>query len=153
MKIQPSYGPARRIRTKLIARFCAGMLLIMLLAQLYKYDDFASVLSIILPVNNQQTSTILAACIVFAELFSFPYLLGMYVSKLMRVVSAIFATSVISFWLISALTNAHASNSALLSTAVSLQGGVISLLWVVAMASSLVFVISEDSRFRHDSSS
>ncbi len=153
MKLHLTYGPTRRIRTKIVARVCAFIFLTMLLAQLYKYEDFASVLSIVLPVNNQQLSVILAGAIAFAELLAFPYLLGMYVSKLMRALSGLFATLAAVFWLLTTLTNAHASNSAILSTALSLPGGIVSLLWAVLLATTLTYVIVQDSRFRHDSSS
>src|SRR4051812_47682117 len=116
MKITPTYGPQRNPRTRMVAWTCAGLLIVMLVSQLFSYEDFPSTLDILLPINDQPLIHMTAALIVFAELLALPYLLGMYISRLMRVLSVMFAVCAAAFWLIVSLTNAHAANSGLFST-------------------------------------
>ncbi len=153
MKIIGSYGTARTKSTKIIALLCVSMITVMLVAQLFKYEDFASVLSVVLPIMSYQAVEILAALLVILELLALPYLLGMYLSPLMRGISALAGGVVSTFWLIAALTSAHASNSALLSTFVQMPGGIMAVLWACALLGLLLSVVIIDTRFRHEASS
>jgi hypothetical protein len=153
MKIQATYGPARSKRTQVSAVIAAIMVLGMLLSQLFSYEDFAAVLGGVLPFNDQPLATVGAAVIVIVELLSLPYLLGMYVSILMRIFSAGLAFVVSGFWLLTSLTNAHAANSALFSTTLELSGGLLAALWSAALFGIVTYVIFTDTRFRHDTSS
>lgn len=121
----------------------------MLLAQLFGYEDFASALAVIMPITDQHFVEILAAGMVLAELLSLPYLLGMYISRLMRALSVIAGIGVCGFWLLATLTNAHASNSALLSTTVHIPGGIIAVLWAMVVTGLFLRVFVSDTRFRH----
>lgn len=152
MKIKPSYGASRNPRTQAAAWICAGLLVAMLVAQLFSYEDFPSKLDVLLPINDQPTIKLLAAVIVIAELFALPYLLGMYVATLMRVVSALAAVFAAGFWLIMSLTNAHAANSGLFSTTVDLPGGIFAALLSFVVFGMLAKVIYSDSKFRHATS-
>lgn len=153
MSISLSYGPARSPSTKSVALITAGIMIVTLLAQLYGFDDFASTLAIVLPINDQQLIKITAALIVIVELLSLPYLLGMYMSSLMRIISASCGLGVCGFWLITALTNAHASNSALLSATVAIPGGILAVVWAGILMTLFLKVVLTDTRFRHDTSS
>jgi len=152
MKIIPSYGPTRNPRTKAAAWVCAGMLTVMLVAQLFSYEDFPSVLNIVLPINEQPLIHLTAALAVIAELLALPYLLGMYLSKLTRGVSGLFAVLAASFWLIVSLTNAHAANSGLFSTTFELPGGLLAAIWTFVLFGTLATVVYADTKFRHDMS-
>lgn len=153
MKIVPSYGPARNPRTRMAAWACAALITVMLVSQLFSYEDFPSTLDVILPINDQPLVHLLAALVVIAELFALPYLLSMYIAPLMRVVSAVFGVLATGFWLIVSLTSAHAANSGLFSTTLKIPGGVLAAVWSLAVFGLLASVIYVDSKFRHASSS
>ena len=149
MKIQPSHGVTRNKRTTVYALIGASMLVAMLAAQLFAYEDFAVVLSAIMPESDTRLHTVMASCIVFAELFALPYLLGMYLSKLMRLVSALLGFFIAGFWLFASLTNAHAGNSGLFSATFDVPGGLIAATWSIVLFGLICKVLFADSRFRH----
>lgn len=150
MDISVSDGPMRSRSTKVTALICAAVITVMLVAQLFGYEDFWSALSVIMPITDQHIVEIVAAALVMVELLSLPYLLGMYISRLMRVVSVLAGMGTCGFWLIMTLTNAHASNSALLSTTVDIPGGVLAVLWSTVLMGLFLRVFISDTRFRHD---
>jgi hypothetical protein len=125
------------------------MLVIMLVTQLYGYEEFAAVLAGVLPSNDSRAHQALAAVIVVTELMALPYLLRMLMSRLLRVLSASLAFLVSGFWLLSALTNAHAQNSGLFAGTISLPGGLLAAFWSLGLTGLVVAVIIADSRFRH----
>lgn len=149
MKVTPSYGPPRTKHIAALSYIVAAMVTIMLLAQLYAYEDFASILAAVVSTNDSRAHQAIAAVIVVSELVALPYLLRMYLSRLMRVVSAIAALGVSGFWLITALTNAHAQNIGLFADAVSLPGGLLAALWCLMLIGTVIAVVAADSRFRH----
>lgn len=153
MNILPSYGPPRSRRTSALALTAAVMLVLMTLAQLYGYEDQPTIISTLMPFDDQPLSTVVAAMIVLAQLLSLPYLLGMYLSKLMRLFSAFVGLGVSAFWLFTALTNAHAQNAGLFSSTFELQGGITAALWTMALFACVTTVAAADSKFRHDTSS
>jgi hypothetical protein len=149
MPIKASYGPPRTSRITAASYVAAAMFVVMLLAQLYAYEDFASVLSTVVPTNDSRAHQALAAAIVVAELVALPYLLRMYLSELMRVCSAAAALMVCGFWLITVLTNAHAQNIGVFSDVFSLPGGLLAAAWCFVLTGTVIAVVSADSRFRH----
>ncbi len=153
MKIIPSYGPPRNRRTKILAILAAGLIVVMLTAQLFSYENFDGTLADTLPFNSLTMTTVTAALIVLAELLSLPYLLGMFISPLMRVTSALMAFFVSTFWLVLTLTNAHASNSGLFSTSLTLPGGIFAAAWSIVLFVAFAMVAFDDGRFRHAASS
>ncbi len=144
MKTIGSIGPTRKQRTRAVALGVAAMIIIMLLTQLYGYEDFAATLSAVMPFNDAALLSITAAVIVVAELLTLPYLLGMYLSKLMRILSGCFAAGVSVFWLFTSLTNSHANNSALFSTTLELAGGIFAAAWALLLFSGIAIVIKAD---------
>ena len=149
MPIHPSYGVTRNRTTTTIALIGAAMIVLMLVAQLFGYEDFSIVLSDITAINDARSLSIISAAIVIAELLALPYLLAMYMSRLMRVVSALLAFGVSGFWLLSSLTNSHSENSALFSSTADLAGGLLAALWAFTLFACICRVIYSDSRFRH----
>lgn len=129
------------------------MLVVMLVAQLFGYENFAGVLAGVLPFNDLAATAVVSAAIVLAELLALPYLLRTYISRLMRVLSALAGFVISGFWLLSALTNAHAANSGLFSTSLTLPGGLLSALWTIVLFAAISYIIFADSRFRHDTTS
>lgn len=138
--------------TFVVALAASAMLVIMLVCQLYGFEDFSTDLSVVLPTTNPALIDVAAGLIVFAELFALPYLLGMYVSRLMRIMSALLAAGIGFFWLFTAFTNAHAANSALFSSTLIVPGGIWPALWSCVLVCAVAFTIAADSRFRHATS-
>ena len=152
MKIRLTHGAPRSLRIQAVALVAAGMLVVMLVAQLFGYEDFAATLSGVLPINDLPLVKVLGGVLVLAELLALPYLLSMYISPLMRICSALLAVVVGSFWLFVALTNAHASNIGFFSTALKLPGGIVAAVWALMLFGAVFAVILHDSRFRHQTS-
>lgn len=152
MHIIPSFGPARSLPVTVISLIASAMIACMLVAQLYGYEDFATELGVLLPFSDLVLLDLTAAGIVTLELFALPYLLGMYLSPLMRLFSGIAAAAVGLYWLFVAFTNAHASNSALFASTLEVAGGIIPALWSMLLVGLVLTVITQDSRFRHATS-
>lgn len=148
MKIK-SYYIKRNRPTELAAQVVAGMFVIMLMTQLFGYEDFSTILGVLLPMNDAPTLHVVAAAIVIIELLALPYLLGMYVSKLMYILSGVLAASGAMFWLFTSLTNSHASNSGLFSTTLEVPGGLLAAAWALALFAGMVLIIREDSKLIH----
>lgn len=146
MSVQANYGAPRTASAKVASLTAAAMLVCMLLAQLFNYEDFAVTLGTVLPFNDIVGTKVLAASIVALELLALPYLLSMYLSALMRVTCALAAAAVALFWLMIAFTNAHASNSAFFSTTIDLPGGIIAALWAVVLSGLIAATIYGDTR-------
>lgn len=149
MKITATYGPARNPKIMALSFIAAGMMTFMLVAQLFGYEDFAIILSGVLPTNDTRELAIASGMIVMIELVALPYLLRMYISTLMRVLSAVCAFMVSGFWLLTMLTNAHAANSGMFASTLELPGGILAALWAATLFGLICVVTFTDSRFRH----
>jgi hypothetical protein len=149
MKIIASYGQARSLRTWASALVAAVMITVMLLAQLFEYEDFIVILGALLPVNDAASVKVIAALIIVTELLALPFLLNMYLSKLMRVLSAVMAMGVATFWLFTALTNAHANNSGMFSTTIELQGGLVAAMWALILFGTVAVLVRDETRSRN----
>lgn len=146
--VSVSFGPVRRIRTTYIARGVAGLLIIMLLAQLFGYESFSSLLAVVLPFNDQLLTDLLAAKLVVVELLALPYLLAMPLSRLMRGLSLLCGAASATFWLFTSLTSAHAGNAVLFSDTIPISGGLLPFLWCLALAVGFGYVVNADLRSR-----
>ena len=127
-------------RIQSAAWLAAGMLIVMLVAQLFTYESFASVLSVVLPFNDSVLVTIASAKVVVLELLALPFLLNMRLSRLMRFVSAACAIVISVFWFFIVLTNAHVSNSALFGDTLKLPGGAVAAIWAAILLGALIYV-------------
>lgn len=150
MSIIASLGAPRTMSTKVVAVVAAALFTIMLVGQLYSYEDFASILSVLTDSNDASFHALLAALLVIAELFSLPYLLGMYISPLMRGMSALLSFVVAGFWLITSLTSAHSQNAGYFSSSFEFPGGLAAAAIGLALFALVCKVIYDDTRFRHD---
>lgn len=120
----------------------AAMLVAMLVAQLYHFDDFDSVLALSSPVMDNSELKILAGLIVIVELLALPYLLGMYLSKLMFVTSSVAAIIASMFWFMTALVSAHSSDTGMVGGVISVPGGLLAFtasLLLIAMVGATLF--------------
>ncbi len=145
-RITAHYPTPRSLRVQVVAVATAGVLALMLVAQLYAYENFASILSTLLPYSDQTLITISAAVIVIGELFTLPWLLGMKLSRLFRAKSAIAAALIAAFWLLTALTNSHAINSGILGEKVAIPGGLLAFAWSSLLLSGVIYVLYNDTR-------
>ena len=83
-----------------IATLYAAILTLMAVSQLFYFEEFISLIgSFWLPVDRAGVYVI-ASSIVIAEVFALPFLLRMYLSPLMRLVSMTFGWIVPAIWLI-----------------------------------------------------
>ena len=146
MKITGTYGPKRTKQTQAVALMVAALLTVLLFAQLFGYEDFAVTLGALMPFNDSALLNVTAGGIVIAELLALPYLLGMYLSPLMRAVSVVLAVGVSVFWMFTGFTNSHAGNSGLFSTTIDLQGGVLATLVSLVLFVGTVLVIRADTK-------
>ncbi len=153
MNIVPTYGPPRSRTSKTLALVSAGMLVIMSLTQLYGFEDQPSVLGTLLPFDDQPLAMVTATLVILAQVLSLPYLLGMYLGRLMRLLCALSCAFVCSLWLLLAFTNAHAENSGLFSTTFDVSGGILPAVWSLVLFGCFITVALADSKFRHDASS
>lgn len=114
--------------------FLAGVLMIMAVAQLFTYEDFASVLSAL----GFERSTGIAVVIVVAEVMSLPFLLFMNLSPAARAASMFAGWVAIGWWvwaqLISNLARHGDINSGLLGATLEIPLGWGSFFIAMALA-------------------
>lgn len=146
MSITSQVQPHATKTTRIVGWMAAGMMIVMLLAQLYGYEAFANILRDVLPSHDATQATIAAGMIVIVELLSLPYLIEMRLSALMRRVSIVFGLAIGGFWLLMPLTSAHAENSGLFSDTLELPGGVLALLWSLVLVGCSSYVVYKNSR-------
>lgn len=102
--VQPTLAPevkTERIRT--IALFYAGILVTMVVAQLFSFEKFIPLIESFQLPGGVGAGTLVACLIVVAEVFALPFLLRMRTSPLMRVVSMVCGWLVPLLWLLLAL--------------------------------------------------
>ena len=122
------------------------MVTLMLLAQLYGFEDFSTVLTGVLRFDDRPLISAIAAGVVLLELLALPYLLSMYLSPLMRIVSAVAGAAVGLMWFFIAFTNAHASNVGLFSASPEVSGGIMAAVWSSLLAGLITWVLYVDAR-------
>jgi hypothetical protein len=104
----------------------AGMLLIMIVTQLFSFEKFPDVITT-LSLSSDSYSKLWAACIVLFEVAALPFLLSMSLSPAARVVSMFSGWMVTAWWLSLSLwiigTGHGMGNSGLLGATFSVIGG------------------------------
>lgn len=139
--------PASRTRVTTIAGLVAAALIaVMLLAQLYGFEYFASILLLVSPTMSQADVASLAAGIVVVELLSLPYLLNMHMSVLFRAMSAFTSFCVAMYWLMTAMTNSHASNIGMFSDTLVFAGGIAPFLVASILIVCIGLVLYSDTK-------
>lgn len=152
MSVKATFPTPRPARVQYVAWAAAFMLVVMAVTQLFSFEDYPTVLSAVLPINDQSLIFIASAKIVIVEVFALPFLLGMRLSKLMRAISALLGVAISLFWFFITLTNAHTSNSGLLGDTVSLPGGIVAVLWSSLLLGSIGYVLYWTVRERQSTS-
>jgi len=125
--VSPTKSPAPKTKNiTAISLLFVGLLLLMVVAQLFAFEEFAPALSTLELPGGEPLSSVLAALIVTGEVIALPFLLRMRLSPAFRVVSMVASWVVVTFWLAITVweaTYAHASSSTLLGSAVPLPVG------------------------------
>lgn len=94
--------PAPKPKTKnirVISILAAAILIIMVVTQLFTFEDFPSVLAMLGFPGGNFTAKVLATVLVISEVFALPFLLAMPLSPLFRVASMILGWFAAVAWL------------------------------------------------------
>ena len=123
------------------ATLYAAILVVLLVAQLFTYEDFPSIIASFWLTDSLASSHLLAALIIVAELFAIPFLLRMKLSVAMRWLSTGLGWLVAGFWLFIGIwlsVTVHAvTNTGLLGSAIELAPGpwlIVKGLFLVALS-------------------
>lgn len=101
-RIKASFPRPQDLTTRVTGRILAGIIIVMALSQLISFEKMKDIFLTYLPASAESSLLLpFAAFIVALEVFSVPFLLGMYVSPLMRIVSAKCAWLVVFYVIIS----------------------------------------------------
>ena len=105
----------------------AGLLVVMVVAQLFKFEEMVPLVESFNLGGGEARATLIVSVLVAAEVFALPFLLRMYVSPLMRIMSMVLGWIVAAIWLylmIGVAMTVHAvSDSGFLGTAVTVPFG------------------------------
>ena len=132
--------PAKEPRTKdaqKMAYLYAALLIVLAVSQLFNFDEFLTLLESFWLPGGVVVAHLLGVIIVISEVFSLPFLLGMRLSPIMRIISMILGWLTALIWLKLAfwlnLTINAVSNIGFLGTTVHLAPG----WWTVLFSLSL----------------
>jgi hypothetical protein len=125
--VSSSAPRAKSLSYKLVSIGLAALLVVMVTAQLFRYEEFAAVFKGLLP---GEVASVLVALIVVFEVAALPFLLGMRLSVLARWVSMVAGWIVASGWTILGVwtTIVDIDNSGILGATVVIHPG----WWLVA---------------------
>lgn len=139
MSFISSATPAPKPKTRnawLVSVLLAAFLVIMIVAQLFTFEDFPAVLGAMWLPGSEAWMPVYAGVIVTLEVLALPFLLGMRLSVAMRVLSIVFGWLVIAKWLVICVGNilvGDVVNSGLLGATVILPVGWWSISFCVAL--------------------
>lgn len=121
-----------------VALAYAAVLVVMAVAQLFKFEEFVPILASFGLGGGERTAQILASVLVVAEVFALPYLLRIYVSPLFRIVSMLLGWLVVLLWaylILTVLGSVNAvTDAGFLGTAIEVPFGWWNIIIVFLMA-------------------
>jgi hypothetical protein len=131
----------RSEQAKIVAWVLAGLLVVMVIAQLYAFEDFIPLISInYFPSSSYGLASLVGCLIVLCEVFALPFLLRMALSPLMRWFSLVCSVAAPLLWLgltfFAIISNQFVDNYGLLGSKVHLHTGWVAL--VVATVLSML---------------
>lgn len=94
----PAPVPASQ-NTRIVSLAAVAIIILMVVAQLFEYEDFPAVVGDFFLPGGLTTTYLLAALLVSAEVLALPFLLMMRLSPAMRVVSMVSGWLVVAVWL------------------------------------------------------
>lgn len=83
-----------------VALFYAALLVVMVVGQLFSFEKFIPLIESFGLPGGHGTATAVAGMIVVSEVFALPFLLRMWVSPLLRVVSMVLGWAVPFMWIV-----------------------------------------------------
>lgn len=123
---------------KIVSLVFAGLLIVMVVGQLYAFEEFVPLLVSFDLGGGQPRATLIASLLVTAEVFALPFLLRMYVSPLFRVMSMGMGWLAAAIWLfitVSVVSRVNAVQDAgFLGGAITVPFGWWSVLFAVVLA-------------------
>ncbi|NTW61517.1 hypothetical protein HGB24_02420 [Candidatus Saccharibacteria bacterium] len=133
-------SPAKQPKTKEtenIAYILAFIFIIMVVCQLFSFDELLPLLSSLSLPGDRPTAYLLGGLIVTGEVLSLPFLLSMAMSQLMRFVSMVFCWFVPAIWIFLSIwqmiSNKSADNIGFLGTVVNIRSGWLATLYMLAV--------------------
>lgn len=136
-KVQANFPSHRGTGTAVAGSLCAILVVTMVVGQLSSFETIPTLLEQFWPKTLGNGAIVLGALLVVVEVMSLPYLLGMYVSPLMRVCSLLCASIVASYLLFASTYSMGAGvakNSGIFGTHLSMHGGVLLVVAVIFIA-------------------
>lgn len=125
-------APAPRWRIAVVVAWTyAAVLVVMVLSQLFAFEDFIPLMD-----TDHKVAVIASCLIVFAEVFALPFLLRMPLSPLMRWMSLVCSVLVPTVWLklaIAAQINDVTTNSGMLGVVLDVPTGTPSLIFALIL--------------------
>lgn len=101
-KVVAVYPKNRSKQTAMLGMLAAFLLLVMVLAQLFGFEDLSSILGYFWGID-EGAALLLGAVLVTVEVFALPALLGMKLSPLMRWCSATFGGLIALYWIVASV--------------------------------------------------
>jgi hypothetical protein len=137
--VQPTAAPRPRTKNiRSVSLFFAGLLILMVVAQLFTFEDFPEVITHMQFPGGELFSPVRAAFIAVLEIAALPFLLSMHLSPLARAVSMFAGWAVAAAWLVASLwmniVLENTINSGFLGATLSITSG----WWTVFFSLALV---------------
>ncbi len=98
VQVTPGVQP-KSDNVRIVAIIFAVILVIMVVAQLFTFEDFPALIADYLLPTGTRLAPMLAAIIVSVEVLALPFLLGMAVSPLMRWLSMVCGWVAVAIWI------------------------------------------------------
>ena len=86
--------------SRYVALLYAGLLIVMALGQLFGFEDFIPLIGEFGLPGGYGTATLVACLLVVSQVFAVPFLVGMQLSPLMRIVSMVAGWAAAGLWLV-----------------------------------------------------
>ena len=133
----------KNARDNYIATVYAGVLVVMLVAQLFTFEDTAPLIESFGLGGGEPFAKVLAGCIVIAELLALPFLLRMRLSPLMRMVSMVSGWVAALWWVYIALFSLAAgtsiANVGFFGVVVNIPSGILAVVLATIVASATIW--------------
>lgn len=97
-KISAHYPAKQALITRTLGLLLAFLFAVIAILQLFSFENMPGVIGRFWPGLGSETSLLMAALIVIAEIFALPFLLGMQLSVGMRALSLLLTIGTVVYW-------------------------------------------------------
>ena len=136
-----------------VSLLAAAIIAVMVLTQLFSFEDFPAVISSLWLPGGEFTTKVLTAILVIAEVLALPFLLALRLSPLFRVVSMTLGWIVVLLWTLLTVWENLAvgtiSNSGIFGATIPLPVGWWSVLFSLALGVLVAWLLVSQSLSRH----